>query len=104
MKRTVRLAILGAMLQGGVQAAAQDVAVEPSLTTARHIRPAHPVAKKQKAVRSKKHKAARSGKVKSKPRVEAEPTEQTPKDKSDAVSTTQPEAIEQSVQLKGVRG
>jgi hypothetical protein len=104
MKRTVRLAILGVMLHGGAQATVQDVAAEPSLGSARHTRPAHPVAKKQKAVRGKKHKAARSGKVKSKPSVEVEPTEQKPKDKSGAVTANPPETIEQSVRLKGVRG
>ncbi len=104
MKRAVKLAILGAMLQGGVQAAPQDVVVEPSLSAAHHTRSAQPVAKKQKAARSKKHKAARSGKVKSKPGLGVGAADPKPADKPDAVIQTLPEAVEQSIQLKGVRG
>ena len=104
MKRTVRLAILGAMLHGGAQAAAQDVATEPSLRTVGHTQAVLPVAKKQKAVRSKKNKAARTRKVKSKSSLGIEATDPKPKDKPDTVTQTPPETVEQSIQLKGVRG
>ena len=104
MKRTVRLAILGAMLHGGAQAAVQDVATEFSLRTVRHTQASQPVAKKQKATRSKKHKAARTNKVKSKSGVGIEAADPKPKDKPDAVSETPAETIEQSIRLKGVRG
>jgi hypothetical protein len=92
------------MLHGGAQAAAQDIANEPSLNTVRHTQAAQPVAKKQKAVRSKKSKAAKTGKVKSKSRVGIEAAEQKLKNKPNAVTETPVESIEQSVQIKGVRG
>jgi hypothetical protein len=104
MKRTVRLAILGAMLHGGAQAAAQDVTTQPSLNTVGHTQAVLPVAKKHKAVRSKKNKAARTVKVKSKSRVGMEAPDPKPADKPDAVTQTPPEIIEQSIQVKGVRG
>jgi hypothetical protein len=92
------------MLHGGAQAAGQDATAEPSLNTVRHTQAALPAAKKQKAVRSKKNKVARTRKVKSKSSLGIEAADPKPKDKQDAVTQTPPETIEQSIQLKGVRG
>jgi len=102
MKRTVRLVVLGALLHSGAQAAGQDTVPEPSLNAARHTQAARPAAKKQKAVRSKKSKAVRVRKVKAKSRLGTENATPQAVDKQDAVTPT--ESIEQTIQLKGVRG
>ena len=95
MKRTVRLALLGAMLQGSAHAAEQNVDAKPSLDKGQDkvasVQQDGLKAKKPKAVHGKKPGA----KTKS-PKLA--------KEKQDGVIETPAEQVEQSVQLKGVRG
>lgn len=94
MKRTVRLALLGAVLHAGAQAEelvakSAPAAIPGEAKTGVAGQPS-PVPKKSKTVQRKKS------------RVTAKTAETTPK--QDGVAETPAEQQEQSVQLKGVRG
>jgi len=96
MKRTVRLAILGTMLQGTAHAAEPNSTAEPSLARDKVAHSTPAADKKARVVRSKKHKPkTRTGAVKADPQANV---------KQDAVTETPPGSIEQSIQLRGVRG
>ena len=94
MKRTVRLALLGAVLHAGAQAeelaAKSAPAAVPDEAKAAVARPPSAAPKKSKTVQRKK------------PRVTAKNSEIAPK--RDGVAETPAEQQEQPVQLKGVRG
>lgn len=95
MKRTVRLALLGAMLQGSAHAAEQNADAKLSLDKGQDrvasVQQGGLKARKQKAVNGKKPGA----KTKS---------SSLAKEKQDAVMEAPADQVEQSVQLKGVRG
>jgi len=95
MKRTVRLALIGALLQGSAHAAGQNTDAKPSLEKGQDkvaaVRQDASAAKKQKSIRGKK------------PGVKAK-TPELAKDKQDGAMETPADQVEQSVQLKGVRG
>lgn len=101
MKRTVRVALLGAILQGSAHAGEQSVDANPGLDKGRNKAAVGqmdaPVAKMQKAIRGKKPVA------KAKPRASAKAEPQTATKQGDALETSEGQE-EQSVQLKGVRG
>lgn len=96
MKRKVGLAILGLMLHGNARAAEPNVPAEPSLNKESVTRTVPSTDKKSKSARGKK----------AKPRTNASLDNADPKAnvKQDAVTETPPGSIQQSVQLKGVRG
>jgi hypothetical protein len=96
MKRKARLAILGAMLQGSAHAAEPSVTAEPSLNEL--ITHSLPAAEK------KKTKVVRGKKVKPETKVDTVKIDQQAKIKQDGVTETPPGSIEQSIQLRGVRG
>ncbi len=96
MKRKVRLAILGAMLHGSAHAAEPGATAEPSLSKGQVTHPASSAEKKTRAVRIKKSKP--------KARIDSEKAKPQETVKQEVVTETPPEAIEQSVQLRGVRG
>lgn len=95
MKRTVRLALLGALLQGGAHAAEQNMDAKPSLDKEQDkvaaVRQEAAAAKKQKSIRGKKPGAKAKSPV-------------LAKEKQDSAMETPADQVEQSVQLKGVRG
>ncbi|MDO8925314.1 MAG: hypothetical protein Q7U94_00225 [Sideroxyarcus sp.] len=95
MKRTVRLALLGALLQSSAHAAEQNVDAKSSLDKGQDkvasVQQGGLKAKKQKAVNGKKPGA------KSK-------SSSLAKGKQDSAMETPADQVEQSVQLKGVRG
>jgi hypothetical protein len=101
MKRKVRLALLGVVLHGGAHAeplAAQSApVVAPAEAQAAAVQPVAPSQKKSKAARRKK-----SGVV-AKP---VEPPQTDPVVDAKPQDSAQPptEQVDQSVQLKGVRG
>ncbi|MBI5007450.1 MAG: hypothetical protein HZB95_10090 [Nitrosomonadales bacterium] len=101
MKRAVRVVVLGAMLQGSAQAGEQDAAVQSSPNKGQDrvasVQQGAPEAKKQKTVHGKKSAA------KAKP---AKPAKDDPlaKEKQEGAMEAPAEQVEQSVQLKGVRG
>lgn len=95
MKRTVRVVLLGTMLQSGAHAADQDVNAKPALDKDQDkvatVRQDASVAKKPKSPRGKKPgKSARD--------------EVAAKEKQEVVKENPADQVEQSVQLKGVRG
>ena len=96
MKRKVGLAILGVMLHGNAHAAEPHAPAEPSLNKEPIARTVPPTAANAKSVRGKKAKA----------RINTAPANADPKAnvKQDAVTETPPGSIQQSVQLRGVRG
>jgi len=95
MKRTVRLAILGAMLHGSAHADEQSETAKPALDKAQK----NVTVVQQKTVASKKAKTTRGKKMSAK--VKPDPIL---KQNQDATTETAPDSIEQSVHLKGVRG
>lgn len=96
MKRKISLAILGTVLQGSAYAVGPNVSTEPALNknTVQHSAPA---AKKKTKTRAAK-KAQRKAKL------VADKADSQKKMKQDAVTETPPGSIEQSVELRGVRG
>lgn len=95
MKRTARLALLGVLLQGSAHAAEQNADAKPSLDKGQDkvasVQQGGLKAKKQKAVNGKRPGAkAKSSSI--------------AKEKQDATMETPADQVEQSVQLKGVRG
>lgn len=96
MKRKVSLAILGTMLQGNAHAAESSAIAEPSLSKERLSYSAPATEKKTQAVRGKQ--------AKPKTRVGAVKVDPQAKVKQDGVTETPPGSIEQSIQLRGVRG
>jgi hypothetical protein len=91
MKLALGVMLLCAMLPVSAQAAEQG---SSSLIKELVDQPRQPVTKKNKAVHSKKVKP-KSGESKDVPKVQEKPN---------AVMETPAESIEQSIQLKGVRG
>lgn len=95
MKRTVRLALIGAMLQGSAHAAEQNADAKPSLDKGQDkvasVQQGGLMVKKQKAVNGNKP----SAKAKS---------PSLAKEKQDGAMEAPADQVEQSVQLKGVRG
>jgi hypothetical protein len=96
MKRTVRLAILGTMLHGSAHAAEPGSTAEPLLGKERVSHSAPSAEKNTRAVRGKK--------AKPKIKIAAEKIDPQAKVKQDSVTETPPGSIEQSIQLRGVRG
>jgi len=94
MKRTVRLAILGAMLQGSAHAGEPNASAKPSLDKGQ----GKSTVVKQEAVPGKKNKIARK-KAKS-----AEPVDVVKTEPAASPVEKPAETTEQTVQLKGVRG
>lgn len=96
MKRKVGLAILGLMLHGNAHAAEPNVPAAPSLNKGPVASGVPSTDKRSKLVRGKRSKA----------RTNASSDNADPKAnvKQDAVTETPPGSIQQSVQLKGVRG
>lgn len=99
MKRTVKVVILGAMLQGSAHADEQSVTAKPSLgkepgKSAVVVRQTPEMGKKSRAAR-KKSKPDDSAKA-------GEPASPTAQEKQDKVTETPAET--QTVQLRGVRG
>jgi hypothetical protein len=96
MKRKVGLAILGVMLHGNAHAAEPNAPAEPSLNKGALARPVPSTDKSAKTVRGKKAKA--------KSNASSDNADPKANVKQDAVTETPPGSIQQSVQLKGVRG
>lgn len=94
MKRTVRLAILGTLLQGSAHAAQPSASAKPSLGKEPITHSVPAAEKKTRVARSKKTKT----------RIATEKVDPQAKAKQDNVTETPPGSIEQSVQLRGVRG
>ena len=96
MKRKISLAILGTMLQGSAHAVGPNVASEPALNkhSTQHSAPAA----------KKKAKARAAKKAGGKAKLVADKADPQAKVKQDAVTETPPGSIEQSVELRGVRG
>lgn len=101
MKRAVRVVVLGALLQGSVHAGEQNAVATPSLDKAQDrgasVRQDEPKAKKQKIVRGKRSGAAAKP---AKPATD----DQLAKEQQDGAMQAPTDQVEQSVQLKGVRG
>jgi hypothetical protein len=96
MKHKVGLVMLGVMLHGNAHAAEPNATADSSLNK-ESVTPTVPTTdKKSKSVRSKK----------AKPRTNASSDNADPKAnaKQDAIIETPPGSIQQSVQLRGVRG
>lgn len=96
MKRKVSLAILGTMLQGSAHATEPGTTGDPALIT-------EPIAHSAQAT-EKKTGVAHVKKAKPRTKAGAEQVEPQTEVKQDAVTETPPGSIEQSVQLRGVRG
>lgn len=96
MKRKISLAILGTMLQGNAHAVGPSVNAEPALNKNSIPHSAPAVKKKTKT------KAAKKAERKAK--LAANKAALQKKMKQDAVTETPPGSIEQSVELRGVRG
>lgn len=96
MKRKISLVILGTLLQGSAHAIGPNVTSEPA-SHKNSIKHAVPATKKKT-----KTKAARKAERKAK--LAADKVESEKKLKQDAVTETPPGSIEQSVELRGVRG
>ena len=96
MKRKISLAILGTMLHGSAHAVGPSVSAEPALNK-NSIQHSAPAAKKKT-----KTKAAKKAERKAK--LVADKADPQKKMKQDAVTETPPGSIEQSVELRGVRG
>jgi len=96
MKRKISLAILGTVLQGSAHAAGPSVSADPALNK-NSIQHSAPAAKKKT-----KTKAAKKAERKAK--LVADKAESKKKMKQDAVTETPPGSIEQSVELRGLRG
>ncbi len=96
MKRKVGLAVLGLMLHGNAHAAEPNVPAAPSLNKGPVATAVPSTDKNARTVRGKKSRA----------RTNASSDNADPKAnvKQDAVTETPPGSIQQSVQLKGVRG
>ncbi len=96
MKRKISLAILGTLLQGSAHAIGPNVTSEPALnkSSIKHSVPATKKKTKSKAARKAERKA----------RLAADKIDSEKKVKQDAVTETPPGSIEQSVELRGVRG
>jgi hypothetical protein len=93
MKLAAGAMLLCTMLAVGAQAVEQGTS---SLIKELTVQPLQPVAKKNKAARSKRIKPkSKIGMDKDVPKVQ---------EKTNAVTETPAESIEQSIQLKGVRG
>jgi len=95
MKRRVRAAILGAMLHGGAHAAEQGATAAPGEGQKQ------PAAVKQQISAGKKAKAERKNINQPLNAVTEQPKAEV---KQGSLTETPPEATEQSVQLRGVRG
>ncbi|OIR08611.1 hypothetical protein GALL_94050 [mine drainage metagenome] len=96
MKRKVGLAVLGLMLHGNVHAAEPNASAAPSLNKEPVASTVPSADKNAKAVRGKKSKARTN--------ASSDNADPKAKVKQDAVTETPPGSIQQSVQLKGVRG
>jgi hypothetical protein len=96
MKRKLGLAILGAMLQGNAHAAEPNAAAEPSLSKEPITRTVPSADKNAKTVRGKK--------AKPKPKAGSGNADPKANVRQDAVTETPPGSIQQSIQLRGVRG
>ncbi|MBI4809470.1 MAG: hypothetical protein HY799_11065 [Nitrosomonadales bacterium] len=101
MKRTVRVVLLGTMLQGGASAAEQNVNANPSLDKGQGkvaaVRQDAPAAKKPKSIRGKKPGTAAKSPNPAK-------DDSLAKEKQEGETGNPADQVEQSVQLKGVRG
>ncbi len=97
MKRRVRAAILGAMLHGGAHAAEQVATSAPSPDEGQK----QPVAVKQQVSPNKKAKGERKNANQSLSAVRDQSKAEV---KQGSPTETPPEATEQSLQLRGVRG
>jgi hypothetical protein len=100
MKRTVRVAILGAMLHGSAHAAEPNASIKPALDKGQAkgvVQPAVVSSKKNKVARKKAQAVEPVETVKNE--SPAVPATTTPVQSEKPAATT-----EQSIQLKGVRG
>jgi hypothetical protein len=96
MKRKITLAILGTLLQGSAHAVGAAAITNPTLNKDKVGHSAPAARKKTRAKRVKKTEA--------KAKLVADKVDPQTKVKQDAVTETPPGSIEQSVDLRGVRG
>lgn len=96
MKRTVRLALLGTMLHGTAHAAEPVAAGSHSLGK-------EPVAHSVPSA-AKKTRAEQGKRAKHKGKAGAKKVDSQAKVKQDVVTETPPGSIDQSIELRGVRG
>ena len=96
MKRKISLAILGTMLQGSAHAVGPNVTSDAALSK-------HSIPHSSSAAK-KKNKTKPAKKAERKAKLVADKVDPQTKVKQDAVTETPPGSIEQSVELRGVRG